>query len=106
MKGPQGHVTSHLIVNTSNGEGGEWGCFINMDPHSQCMSEVTSYRRSGSTEFVGPANSRSVVTPGCHADVLEDSKVLSTRWCRSMQAISRSELEMDADGFWKYMMDW
>ena len=47
-----------------------------MDLHGQCMSEATSHRGLGSAEFVGPAYSGSVVTPGCHVDVSENGKML------------------------------
>ena len=68
MECPQSHV-SHCVVDTSNGEGSEGGCSINMDPHGQSTSETTSNRRMGGTEFVGPADGWCVVAPCCHVDM-------------------------------------
>ena len=75
MEHLQSHV-SHFVVNTSNGEGGKGRCFINIDPHSQSTSEMTSNRRLGGAEFVGPADGWGVVTTCCHLDVLQHCEVL------------------------------
>ena len=70
MDHPQSHV-SHFVVNTGNGEGGKGGYFVNVDPHSQSTSVMTSNRRLGGTEFDGPADGWGVVTPHCHVDMLQ-----------------------------------
>ena len=70
----QGHV-SHCVVDASNGEGGKGGCFINMDLHGQGANKMTSSRRLGGAEFVGPADCGCVVTPCCHMDMPQDHEV-------------------------------